>query len=65
MNFLDSFSADFVQFGWRDPLGSRRSYYSPIGALQFADSPKADQLQNPFIETSYIRCPRLTGCEAA
>ena len=52
MHFLDSFSADSVQFGWRDPLGSRRTYYGPIGALHFADGLRADQSENIHFNNS-------------
>ena len=39
-----SFSADSVQFGWRDPAtASRQSYYDPMGVTHFADGLRADQ----------------------
>ena len=52
MHFLDSFSADSVQFGWRDPLGSRRTYYRPIGALYFADGLRAGQSEAIYFNHS-------------
>ena len=39
-----SFSADSVQFGWRDPAtASRQSYYDPMGVTHFADGLRAGQ----------------------